>query len=113
MSFTKLLIQSTFDKVPTSLTHQPKENCPASNCTIYPTPPCKDMPRYLPQQVPPYYDKADPNSIIKYRPWPVCKEKFEQPHSTNTTSSTLITIIVLLIVLFLIHDLSKMYTGQK
>lgn len=104
MSFTKLLIQSTFDTVPTSLTHPPKKDCPTPNCIIYRTPPCKGMPRYLPQQIPPYYDNVDPNSIIKYRPWPVCKEEFEQPHFNV---SSLITIIVLVIILLLIFFIQR------
>jgi len=95
MSFTKLLIQSTFDKI----TRPPKKDCPAPNCIIYPTPPCKSMPPYLPQQVPPYYDTIDPNSITKYRLRPTtCKEEFVHSHPEPSISITVLILVIVVVV---------------
>lgn len=92
----KLLLQSLFDNVP-DWPKKKDENC-YQPCIKYKTPPCNNQPKYLPQQFPPYYDDIDPNSIIKYREWPMCIESFEI-EKKQTDNITLIAILIVNLVL--------------
>ena len=86
-SFSKLLLQSLFDKVPDWKKNgddKNNQNC-YQPCLKYKTPPCKSLPSYPPQEFPPYYDTIDPNSVIKYREWPKCiVETFEVEKNADT-----------------------------
>jgi hypothetical protein len=92
MEFSKLLFQSLFNNVP-DWPQKQKENC-YQPCIKYKTPPCKSLPKYLPQQFPPYYDDIDPNSIIKYREWPKCIETFETEQKSQDHSTILLIILI-------------------
>lgn len=98
MTFSKLLLQSLFDNIP-DWSKKQDGNCYQS-CIKYKTPPCNSQPKYLPQQFPPYYDDIDPNSIIKYRNWPMCIERFEQEKSYN--ASIIFALFMVLVVNFVI-----------
>ncbi len=67
----------------------------------YSTPSCKNLPKYPPQQLGPYYDKTDPNSVIKYRPRPNCIETFNILDDTHKHVCIQISCIVISLILIL------------
>lgn len=98
MQFSKLLLKSRFDNVLSNYTK--KERCNTSNCILYNTPPCKDMPLYPPQQFPTYYDTIDPNSVIKYRDKPTCRENFTDNNYCKFDNFNIIFAGIVVIITF-------------
>jgi hypothetical protein len=102
MDFSKLLLQSIFDNVPDWNNKKDTQNC-YQPCLTYKPPPCKSQPKYLPQQFPPYYDDADPNSITKYREWPKCIETFKHTDTSSSSNRSTLAILFALFIVYLVY----------
>lgn len=102
MEFSKLLFKTLFDNIP-DWVENTTENC-YQPCLNYKTPICKNLPKYMPQQFPPYYDDIDPNSVRKYREQPQCIETFEITPSNNN-NLLLISILIMLMCIYIIFHL--------